>query len=124
MTPEGFISKWRYADLGERQAAQSHFLDLCELLQESKPTDADPKGEWYCFEKGATKTTGGEGWADVFKHGHFAWEYKGRRKTLDDALDQLKRYALALDNPPLLIVSDLDRFRIVTNWTNTVSHRH
>jgi hypothetical protein len=60
----------------------------------------------------------------VFKRSHFAWEYKGRRNNLDDALDQLKRYTLALDNPPLLIVSDLDRFRIVTNWTNTVSHRH
>ncbi|MGD9508471.1 MAG: class I SAM-dependent DNA methyltransferase, partial [Geminicoccaceae bacterium] len=124
MTPERFIAKWREAQLTERAAAQSHFLDLCEVLGEQKPTDADPKGEWYCFEKGATKTTGGEGWADVFKRGCFAWEYKGRRRNLDDALDQLKRYALALDNPPLLIVCDLDRFRIVTNWTNTVSWRH
>ncbi|MDF1587210.1 class I SAM-dependent DNA methyltransferase [Marinimicrococcus flavescens] len=39
-------------------------------------------------------------------------------------IDQLKRYALALENPPLLIVCNLDHFRIVTNWTNAVSHRH
>ena len=88
------------------------------------PTDADPKGEWYCFERGATKTTGGEGWADVWKRGFFGWEYKGRGGSLDGALDQLKRYALALDNPPLLIVCNLDHFRIVTNWTNAVSARH
>jgi type II restriction/modification system DNA methylase subunit YeeA len=45
-------------------------------------------------------------------------------RSLDDAIDQLKRYALALENPPLLIACNLDRFRIVTNWTNAVSARH
>jgi type II restriction/modification system DNA methylase subunit YeeA len=35
-------------------------------------------------------------------------------------LAQLQQYALALDNPPLLIVSDMDQIRIHTNWTNTV----
>jgi type II restriction/modification system DNA methylase subunit YeeA len=124
VTPEQFISKWKAADLKERAAAQSHFNDLCELLDEPKPTDADPKGEWYCFERGATKTTGGEGWADVWRRGCFGWEYKSRGRSLDEAIDQLKRYALALENPPLLIACNLDRFRIVTNWTNAVSARH
>ena len=31
---------------------------------------------------------------------------------------------LALENPPLLIVSDMARFRIRTNWTNSVSETH
>ena len=26
------------------------------------PTDADPTGEWYCFERGAKKDSGGDGW--------------------------------------------------------------
>ncbi|TWA69712.1 type II restriction/modification system DNA methylase subunit YeeA [Azospirillum baldaniorum] len=108
-------------ELKERSAAQSHFNDLCRLLGEATPTDADPKGSWYCFERGATKTTGGEGWADVWKREHFGWEYKGKRKDLDAAFGQLQSYALALENPPLLVVSDMDRFRIHTNWTNTVS---
>ena len=124
MTPEHFIQKWKAADLKERAAAQSHFNDLCELLDEPKPTDADPKGEWYCFERGATKTTGGEGWADVWKRGCFGWEYKSRGRSLDEAIDQLKRYALALENPPLLIACNLGDFRIVTNWTNAISARH
>ncbi|MDX6751298.1 class I SAM-dependent DNA methyltransferase [Geminicoccaceae bacterium 1502E] len=124
MTPEQFIAKWKNASLNESQAAQEHFIDLCRLLGEPTPGEADPGGEWFCFEKGATMTTGGEGWADVWKRGHFGWEYKGKKKSLDDALDQLKRYALALENPPLLIVCNLDHFRIVTNWTNAVSHRH
>ena len=54
----------------------------------------------------------------------FAWEYKGRRADLDAAFNQLRQYALALENPPLLIVSDMVRFRIRTNWTNSVSRTH
>ena len=77
MTPDQFIAKWKIAELKERAAAHSHFIDLCRLLDEPAPTDADPTGDWYAFERGATKTTGGEGWADVWKRGHFGWEYKG-----------------------------------------------
>ena len=124
MTPDQFIAKWKVAELKERSAAQSHFIDLCRMLDEPAPTDADPLGEWYAFERGATKTTGGEGWADVWKRGHFGWEYKGKRKDLDAAFAQLQQYALALENPPLLVVCDMDRFRIRTNWTNSVSEVH
>lgn len=124
LQPRQFIEKWKAVDLTERSAAHSHFLDLCQLLDEPAPTDVDPKGEWYCFERGATKTTGGEGWADVWKRGHFGWEYKGKRKDLNAAFAQLQQYALALENPPLLAVCDLERFRVHTNWTNTVSQVH
>ncbi|NUB46118.1 class I SAM-dependent DNA methyltransferase [Fertoebacter nigrum] len=124
MTPQDFISKWRNVELKERTASQSHFLDLCRLLEIPDPVSADPKGEWFTFEKGASKTTGGEGWADVWRRDCFAWEYKGKNKDLDRAFAQLQQYAIALENPPLLIVSDMDRIRIHTNWTNTVQKVH
>jgi type II restriction/modification system DNA methylase subunit YeeA len=124
MTPDEFIRKWRAADLKERSAAQEHFIDLCWLLDEPTPAQADPSGTTYCFERGASKTTGGDGWADVWKRGCFGWEYKGKRKDLNAAFVQLQQYALALENPPLLIVCDLERFVIHTNWTNTVSQVH
>ena len=124
MTPGEFIAKWRAWALNESAAAQEHFIDLCRLLGEPTPAEADPAGEWYCFEHGARKDTGGDGWADVWKRGCFAWEYKGKRADLDAAFNQLRQYALALDNPPLLIVSDMARFRIRTNWTNSVSEVH
>ena len=124
MTPGEFIAKWRTSELKERSASQEHFIDLCRLLGEPTPAEADPAGEWYCFERGARKDTGGGGWADVWKRGCFAWEYKGRRADLDAAFNQLRQYALALENPPLLIVSDMARFRIRTNWTNSVSATH
>ncbi len=121
MTPGEFISKWRASELKERSASQEHFIDLCRLLGEPTPAEADPTGETYCFEKGARKETGVGGWADVWKRHCFAWEYKGGQANLDAAFDQLRQYALALENPPLLIVSDMRRFRIRTNWTNSVS---
>ena len=124
MTPHAFIAKWRDATLKERSAAQEHFLDLCRLLDEPTPAEADPAGATYCFERGARKDTGGDGWADVWKRHCFAWEYKGQRANLDAAFAQLRQYALALENPPLLIVSDLRRFRIRTNWTNSVSRTY
>ncbi len=124
MTPQDFIAKWRAAELKERSASQSHFNDLCALLGVLDPIAADPTGEWFAFEKGASKTSGGEGWADVWRKGCFAWEYKGPRKDLDKAFAQLLQYAVALENPPLLIVSDMNRIRIHTNWTNTVQEVH
>ncbi len=124
MTPGEFIAKWRASGLKERSAAQEHFIDLCRLLGESTPAEADPAGERYCFERGARKDTGGDGWADVWKRGCFAWEYKGKHANLDAAFNQLRQYALALENPPLLIVSDMARFRIRTAWTNSVSETH
>ncbi|MDE0126754.1 MAG: hypothetical protein OXN97_19485 [Bryobacterales bacterium] len=124
MTPNEFIAKWHASELKERSAAQEHFIDLCRLLGEPTPADADPKGDRYCFERGALKDSGGKGWADVWKRHCFAWEYKGKHANLDAAFDQLRQYALALENPPLLIVSDMRRFRIRTNWTNSVSKTH
>ena len=55
MTPTEFIKKWKAANLKERSAAQEHFIDLCRLLGELTPAEADPEGAWYCFERGASK---------------------------------------------------------------------
>jgi type II restriction/modification system DNA methylase subunit YeeA len=124
MQAADFIRKWEASELKERSASQSHFNDLCALLGIEDPISADPKGEWFTFERGASKTSGGEGWADVWRKGCFAWEYKGKKKDLDKAFDQLLQYSIALENPPLLIVSDMTRIRIHTNWTNTVQQVH
>ena len=124
MTPTAFISRWQGSELKERSDSQEHFIDLCRLLGEPTPAEADPTGRTYCFERDARKDSGRAGWADVWKRGHFAWEYKGKHANLDRAFEQLRQYALALENPPLLIVSDMERFRIRTNWTNSVSRTH
>ena len=124
MTPDQFVNKWTVANLSERSAAQQHFLDLCALLGEPTPAEADPDGDTYTFEKGGTTAIGGHGWADVWKKGAFAWEYKGPGKDLNAAYLQLKKYADMLENPPLLITSDTKRIEIHTNFTSTVKRVH
>lgn len=101
MTVAEFIAKWRKVDLKERSAAQEHFLDLCALVGHPTPATADPTGVDFCFEKGAAKHGGGDGFADVWKKDFFGKEYKGKHKDLDAAYDQLLLYRDALESPPV-----------------------
>ncbi|WP_246881333.1 DNA methyltransferase [Acidovorax sp. JG5] len=128
MTPQEFIAKWgapggvpgpAYA-LNEEQGAQSHFLDLCELLGVPKPGSA----EGYRFEEKSSVIGGKTGYADVFMRGVFAWENKAPGKNLDTALKQLLTYSLALSNPPILVVSDRLSIRIHTQFTGHPSATH
>lgn len=120
MTPSQFIARWRDNPLSERAGSQAFFLDLCALLGVDAPNDPDD----YCFERGATRTGAGHGWADVWKRGHFGWENKGPGGDLGGALKQLMTYALALDNPPLLVVSNRDVTQVHTHFTGTPSETH
>ena len=124
MDPVTFQKKWIGVTLKERSASQEHFLDLCAVLNQDTPATADPTGEFYTFERGAAKLGGGDGWADVWYRGHFAWEYKGKRADLTAAYRQLAQYREDLENPPLLIVSDLNVIEIHTNFTDTVKDVH
>ena len=113
MTPEEFIALWKNNPLTERAGAQAWFDDLCDLLGVAKPRDPDN----YCFERGAGKSGGGDGWADVWMRSRFGWENKKPGRDLPAALKQLTDYFLQLDNPPLLVVSDRERIVIHTAFT-------
>ena len=122
MTPEEFIAKWRGSQLSERAASQSHFRDLCQLLGVPEPTPASAAD--YTFEKPTRRIGDRQGFADVWWRGRFAWEYKRDSRNLVEAYAQLKGYADALENPPLLIVSDMQEIRIHTNFTNAIAVQH
>ena len=122
MTPRQFIEKWKGNPLKERASYQLHFIDLCALV--GAPTPSPATADTYCFERGATRTGAGQGWADVWKQNHFGFEYKATRSNLDAALKQLMTYALALDNPPLLVVCDTNIIEIHTHFTNAPSEVH
>ena len=124
LTPKAFAKRWADAALSERSSYQQHFLDLCDVIGAPKPAEMDPKGEFYTFEKGVEKTGGGKGFADVWFKDHFAIEYKGRHKDLRAAYGQLLQYRESLENPPVLVVTDTDRFEIHTNFTGTVTEVH
>lgn len=124
MHPVDFVRNWTGVTRTERSAAQEHFRQLCRVLGVPTPADVDKDGSTYTFEKGAAKSTGGQGWADVWYRGHFAWEYQGPNKDLGKAYDQLLRYKDHVENPPLLVVADLDRIVVRTNFTNTAQDEH
>src|SRR4051812_48253349 len=107
LTLPEFVAKWSGSTRTERSASQEHFLDLCRVVGHATPGEMDPRGEFFTFEKGATTSAGGKGWADVWYRGRFAWEYKGPHADLKAAYRQVQKYREDLENPPLLIVSDM-----------------
>ena len=124
MTPQAFITKWGPGGpafhLNEEQGAQSHFIDLCDMLGVARPGSEDG----YLFEEKSAVIGGRTGYADVFKRGVFAWENKAPGKNLDTALKQLLTYSLALSNPPLLVVCDRLTLRVHTQFTGHPTEVH
>jgi hypothetical protein len=118
MTVQDFVQRWQSSTLQERQAAQSHFNELCRLVGHPPPAEADPQGQFFTFEEGVLRATGGRGRADVWKRGHFAWEYKSRGENLEKAYSQLLSYRGGLGNPPLLVVCDFEQYRIYPQYPN------
>ena len=73
LTPAAFAAKWRGITTTEKASAQEHFIDVCRMLGEPTPHEADPIGAQYAFEKRVSKAAGGDGFADVWKRDFFAW---------------------------------------------------
>jgi type II restriction/modification system DNA methylase subunit YeeA len=122
LTAEQFIGRWEKNSLNEQQGAHLHFLDLCNLLEETPPSAET--SEFYGFEKAAAKNDGRKGRADVWKKGFFAWEYKAPNGDLKAAFQQLQRYTTALELPPLLVVSDMRIIKVYTNFNNAVQKEY
>jgi hypothetical protein len=89
MTFAEFKKKWSRYTGKESSAYQEHFNDLCRLLGQPTPVEADPSGtESFCFQKRVVKDAElfeihetpdasqptERGFADVWKKGCFAWE--------------------------------------------------
>ncbi len=124
MTPEEFVQKWSKIQQKETAVAQSHFNDVCRLVGHPTPAAYDPEGKTFSFETRTVKPGGQKGFADVYFRGKFIWEYKGPHKDLNKAYRQLQMYREDLQNPPLLITSDIHTIVIHTNFNNypVVSH--
>jgi len=62
-----FAAKWHGVTTTEKASAQEHFIDLCRMLGEPTPHEADLIGAQYAFEKRVSKAAGGDGFADAWK---------------------------------------------------------
>ncbi|MFN8615682.1 MAG: type IIL restriction-modification enzyme MmeI [Dehalococcoidia bacterium] len=124
MDATDFVAKWRKASLqNEMQVYADHLDDLCRLANHPTRLEFDPGGERFAIQKSVTKLGGSTGAADAWFRGHFAIEYKGKGGNLEEAYRQLLEYRDNLENPPLLIVSDLDRIVIRTNYTGRTTRK-
>ena len=57
MTVAEFKKKWARYQGKESAAYQEHFNDLCRLLGQSTPVEADPSGnDFFCFQKRVVKS--------------------------------------------------------------------
>ena len=124
MDAAAFVDKWRKSRRSERSASQEHFLDLCEVLKHPKPGAVDPKGLTFTTERRVKMEGGKHGFADAWKKGFFGWEYKKKGADLNEAYNQLLQYSGDLGNPPLLVVSDMDRIEIRTRFTDYPTTNH
>ena len=109
MTVAEFKRKWARYTGKETSAYQEHFTDLCRMLNHPTPAASDPTGsQSFCFQKSVVKDAelfafkedgsvaeteeeAKRGFADVWKKDFFGWEYKGKRRSLDEAYRQLLR---------------------------------
>lgn len=123
LTVQDFVENWRGTELSERASYQAHFMDLCRFVDYETPSGSgkDSHDNIFSFEYSLKKLEGTQGFADVYLQGHFAIEYKApnKYKDLRAAYDQLLQYREQLQNPPLLIVTDIQNWEIHTNWSNT-----
>jgi hypothetical protein len=127
LTAHQFVDQWANVHLKESASYVTHFDDLCALVGHPKPAHMDKTGETFTYQKGALKAQAdeivGHGFADVWYKDHFAVEYKGagQHKTLVEAFKQLQQYCGALENPPLLVVCDIEHYEVHTNFNGAVT---
>ena len=122
MQPQEFVNKWANTNLNEQQSGQAHFLDVCRMVGVEMPggDGRTETGDIFVFEQSLKKATG-HGFADVYYENHFAIEYKAADKyqDLNAAYQQLLQYRENLNNPPLLVVTDINHWEIHSNFPNT-----
>ncbi|MBB5234500.1 class I SAM-dependent DNA methyltransferase [Deinococcus budaensis] len=121
LSHQDFAQRWHERAAKGKESADYplHWTDLCRLVDHPTPQEAPP--EWdYGFQRSVRKVgTRDQGFADVFKAGHFIAEYKGFGKDLGAALQQATLYARELGSPPLIITSDMSRIEVNTAFTGT-----
>jgi len=109
---QAFALRWEKAT-NERQEAQSFwrelFVDVFEIT--------DLRSAGIEFEKPVISSTKGTtNWIDVFWKDKVLIEHKSAGKNLDSAEEQARGYLVSLPpklRPPVIIVSDFQRLRIV-----------
>jgi hypothetical protein len=116
---DAFSKRWSEAT-NERQDAQSFwrefFRDICGI--------SDLREAGIEFEKSVTNSLkGSTNWIDVFWKDTVLIEHKSAGKNLDEAENQARGYLVSLPpkyRPPVLVISDFKRIRVIDVLLNKV----
>ena len=79
------VSKLRAVRRKESAVAREHVLAPRTLLVQPTPAALDPTGAWFVVRKASARRHGRRGFADAWKRGSFAREYKGEHGDLEAA---------------------------------------
>src|ERR1051325_12105113 len=80
MTPAEFKRKWTRYSGKESAAYQEHFNDLCRLLGQPTPVEADPSGnDFFCFQKASSRKPDCSRWTNKLASRRKASPMCGRR---------------------------------------------
>ena len=104
-----------------KRGLKEHFIDLCRMVGVRRRTKRILTGDWYAFEKGAEK-------AERRRRLRRRLEARPLRLGVQGQEEGPRRRVPATPavprgrsrSPPLLVVCDLDRFEVHTNFTGTV----
>ena len=118
LTPAAFAAKWRGVDDDREGLRPVRTSSTCAGCSASRrPTRPIPTGATYAFEKRVDKAGGGDGLRRRLEARLLRLGVQGQAQGPKAAYVQLLGYKDDLGNPPLLIVSDLERIEIRTNFT-------
>ena len=86
MNPAEFAAKWAGSTRDRACRLPGALHRPLPDARRPDPQRGRPDRRLVRLREGRGKPGGGDGFADVWKRGHFAWEYKGKRKDLDRRL--------------------------------------
>ena len=124
-----FIPEWgpqgtRTTQRTRRRAGPFHRPPIAACSGTPEPADPRTTASRHGLTKtGSAGARTGRPLSGVRPRGHFAWGQGRPARAREGALKQLMMYALPLENPPLLVVSDRLRIEIHTHFTGTPSER-
>ena len=120
MTPEAFIAKWKPPTSRSAQRPKSTFSTSAACSTKETPAKPIHQAQATASSVARQRPTAARVGLTSGSVGSFAWEYKGRGKELCCGLCSAPTVCDCARKPTLLVVCNLDRFRIHTNWNNTV----
>ena len=106
------------------RTAQKHFIDLCRCSTIRRPSRMIRSATISRSRRARPRPAAAKAGPMSGRRAISPGNTRRRNATSSKAIEQLTRYAAALENPPLHVACDTHIFRIETRWTNEVPAKY